>query len=130
MDDFTLDIIDEIVIVRVNLFTATFRDANLFREFIDTHLIFSQKKIIIDLSYCHYIDSTFVGTIVKIFKKVREKKGNLKLVFPQLNSLIAFRVTGITKIMGCYDTLNQAREAMNADTSEQDVENNIVEFTN
>jgi anti-anti-sigma factor len=130
LDDFNLDVVDEIVIVKVNLFTATFRDAQPFGDFIETHLIFNQKKIIIDLSSCHFVDSTFVGMIIKIFKKVRERESSLKLVFPQLNSIIAFSVTGITKFIGCYDTLNQAREAMNSETSEREVVNNIMSFTN
>jgi anti-anti-sigma regulatory factor len=46
--------------------------------------------------------------IVKIFKKVSENNGQLKLVFPQLSIIDSFRIIGITKILKCYYSADEA----------------------
>lgn len=112
-EDFSIDVLDKIVVIKVNLYSAIYREAQAFWEFMETHQVFNQNEIIIDLSFCSYVDSSFIGMIVKIYRKIDEKEGSLKLVFPQLNDIEAFRVTGITKIIGCYNSIEQAMDGMN-----------------
>ena len=70
--------------------------------------ILKWDKVIIDLSYCTLIDSTFVGMIVKIFKTVSSNNGQLKLVFPEQNARMYFHTTGIIKVVDCFNTLDEA----------------------
>lgn len=107
-DDFKINIVDDIAIVTVDLLVATQRDAKPFWNELEKRSILDWDKIIIDLSFCTFIDSTFVGMLVKIFKLVTSRNGKMRLVFPEKNSLIYFHTTGITKIVDCFNTLDEA----------------------
>ena len=117
MENFTLKIVDHIAIIKVELVSATLRDSQALWDMMDIDSIFEKQKIIIDLSGCSFIDSTFIGMIVKIFRRINENNGNLKLVFPQITDLESFRVIGITKILECFGTLANAIESYNPDSS-------------
>jgi len=117
MENFTLKIVDHIAIIKVELVSATLRDSQALWDMMDIDSIFEKQKIIIDLSGCTFIDSTFIGMIVKIFRRVNENNGNLKLVFPQITDLESFRVIGITRILECFGTVANAIESYNPDSS-------------
>jgi len=108
MQIFQINQTNNIVIVKVDPVSATLRDAQPFWEEFEKNNLFNQSKIIIDISLCIHIDSTFMGMIVKIFKKVSGNNGQLKLVFPQLSSIDSFRISGITKVLECFDSLDEA----------------------
>ena len=108
MDDFKIKIIDDIVIIVVDILVATHRDVKPLWDELESKSILDWDKIIIDLSFCTYVDSTFVGLIVKIYKRMYEKNGQLKLVFPETKAMIYFHTIGITRMVDCFNTLNQA----------------------
>lgn len=112
-DDFKIKLIDDIAIVTVDLLVATQRDAKPFWDELDNKSILDWDKLIIDLSSCTFIDSTFMGMIVKIFKAVSGNKGQMKLVFPEKNARIYLHTTGIIKVIDCFDTLNEAVNSFN-----------------
>jgi hypothetical protein len=60
--------------------------------------------------------------IVKIFRRINENNGTLKLVFPQVTDLESFRVIGITKILECFGTMTNAIESYNPDSSVSKIE--------
>ncbi|MCW8814163.1 MAG: STAS domain-containing protein [Chlorobium sp.] len=108
MDDFKINVIDDIAVVKIDILIATHRDAKPLWDELESRLIFKWNKLIIDLSPCNYIDSTFIGMIVKIFRKISEKNGQMVLVLPKLNTIESFNVLGITKIMPSYNSLEEA----------------------
>jgi anti-anti-sigma factor len=122
MENFTLKIVDHIAIIKVELVSATLRDSQALWDMMDIDSIFEKQRIIIDLSGCTFIDSTFIGMIVKIFRRINENNGTLKLVFPQVTDLESFRVIGITKILECFGTLTNAIESYNPDSSVSKIE--------
>ena len=107
-DHIKIKIIDDIVIVTVDLPVATQRDAKQFWNELENKSILEWDNVIIDLSFCTFIDSTFFGIIVKILKTVSGNNGQLELVFPEKNTRTQFHKTGITKVMDCFNTLNEA----------------------
>jgi anti-anti-sigma factor len=115
MNHFHINQIDGIILIKVDLVDATDKEAKTLMEVFERYLLFDGSKIFIDLTSCSHIDSTFIGMIVKIFKKVSEHKGQLKLVFPQLSTVDSFRVIGITKILKCYDSADEALDAYRAE---------------
>jgi anti-anti-sigma factor len=117
MENFSINYKKDIVIVKVDLPAATMRDAQFLWEIVASDSVFDKEKIIIDLSACSFIDSTFIGMIVKIFKRVSEKHSVMKLVFPQITDIESFRVTGIAKILECFKNLDNAIESFNPDSS-------------
>ena len=108
MDEFQIKTIDDITVVKVELVIATLRDAQPLWDEFEKNLLFYRKKTIIDLSQCNYVDSTFIGMIVRIFNKLDENKNQLKLVCPQAESIDKFRYIGITKVIDCFFTLPEA----------------------
>ena len=111
MDDFQINILGDICIVKVDILIATHRDVKPFWNEMESRSVSKQKKLIIDLSPCNYVDSTFMGIIVKLFRMICDENGQLSLVFPRMDSLESFRMMGITKIIDCYDTLDEALES-------------------
>lgn len=108
MDQFKLEIAEGIAIVKVDIPSATLREAKPMWELFENEMIFDWKKIIIDLTACTFIDSTFIGMIIKIFRRVNEKESQMKLVFPQITDIESFRVVGITKILECFNSVENA----------------------
>lgn len=121
MDNFFIDTIDDISIVKVDIAAATQRDSQGLWDKMAEASVFDQEKIIIDLTPCTFIDSTFIGMIVKIFRRVNENNGLLKLVFPQITDLESFRVIGITKILECFISLENAIESYKTGSSLQKI---------
>ena len=68
MENFTVKYVEDIAIIKVDLITATLRDSQALWDTMDLESIFEKKKILIDLSGCNFVDSTFIGMIVKIFR--------------------------------------------------------------
>lgn len=108
MDQFKLEIAEGIAIVKVDIPSATLREAKPMWELFESEMIFDWKKIIIDLTACTFIDSTFIGMIIKIFRRVNERESQMKLVFPQITDIESFRVVGITKILECFNSVENA----------------------
>jgi len=74
--------------LKVNLVRANLEEADEFKNMLKKDIDSGQKKLVIDLSYCEFIDSTFLGTIVISLKKVTAVGGDIKLVgFKQLFAL-------------------------------------------
>lgn len=121
MDNFSISTIDDISIVKVDIAAATQRDSQGLWDKMAEDLVFDQPKIIIDLTPCTFIDSTFIGMIVKIFRRVSEKDSRLKLAFPQITNLESFRVIGITKIVECFSSLEDAIESFKPGASVQKI---------
>ena len=119
MDDFKINVIDDIAIIKIDILIATHRDAKPLWDELENRLIFKWKKLILDLSPCNYVDSTFIGMIVKIFRRVSEKNGQMILVFPKINSIESFSVLGITKIVSCYNSLEEALHSLGSQPENQ-----------
>jgi anti-anti-sigma factor len=67
-----------------------------------------KKKIVVDLSGCEFIDSTFLGTLVISLKKVTSIGGDIKLVGfkPAVRSM--FELTRISKVFETFESTNDA----------------------
>lgn len=117
MDNFSLKLAEHIAIIKIELVSATLRDSQELWDMMDINSIFEKQKIIIDLSDCTFVDSTFIGMIVKIYRRINENNGILKLVFPQVTDLESFRLIGITRILECFKSVDNAIESFNPDAS-------------
>lgn len=107
-EDFKIKIIDDIAVVTVDLLAATQRDAKPLWDELDSKGILEWKKVIVDLSQCTFIDSTFVGMLVRIFRTMSSNNCQMKLVYPENNARPLFHTTAIIRIVNCFDTLKEA----------------------
>lgn len=116
MDIFNLEIAEGVAIVKVDIPSATLREAKPMWELFESEMIFDWKRIIIDLSVCTFIDSTFIGMIIKLYRRINESNSQLKLVFPQITDIESFRVVGITKIIECFKSIDLAVASFQPDS--------------
>jgi len=116
MENFQINYIKDIAVIKVDIPDATMRDSQTLWNAMANDSLFDHQKLVVDLSPCSFIDSTFIGMIVKIFKRVSEKQNIMKLVFPQITEIESFRVIGITKILECFKSIDNAINSFNPDS--------------
>jgi anti-sigma B factor antagonist len=73
-----------------------------------TNRIFERDKIVVNLEKVGFLDSTGLGVLVGGLKRVRAHDGSLDLVCTREQILKIFRITGLTKVFGIYETVDQA----------------------
>lgn len=110
-EDFTREVIGDILIEKVNFTRATFKEAQEFKDKLVYDILMNNEKIIIDLSSCEYIDSTFLGALVVILKKMAERSGEIKYIIPQPSALYLFKITGLYGVLNLYRTREEAIES-------------------
>ena len=65
-------------------------------------------QLIVNLEKVKFLDSTGLGVLVGARKRVRAHDGSLDLVCTQERILKIFRTTGLTKVFGIHETVDQA----------------------
>ena len=71
--------------------------------------------LIVDMEGVDFLDSTGLGVLVGGLKRVRAHDGSLDLVCTQERILKIFRITGLTKVFGIHDTVDEAIAARRAE---------------
>ena len=64
-------------------------------------------QLIVNLDKVGFLDSTGLGVLVGGLKRVRPHDGSLDLVCTQERILKIFKITGLTKVFGIYQTVDQ-----------------------
>ena len=82
MEEYTKEFVEDIIVITVNLTRLTLNEATVFRKIIDDEIIANHKKLVLDLSYCRFIDSTILGTILVEYKKISKRDGRINIVEP------------------------------------------------
>jgi anti-anti-sigma factor len=113
-EDFTKEMVGDVLIEKVNFSRATFKEAQEFKDRLVYAILRNNEKIIIDLSSCEYIDSTFLGALVVILKKMAERSGEIKYVIPQPSALYLFKITGLYGVLNLYRNREEALESFAA----------------
>ena len=72
-------------------------------------------RLIVNMEKVEFLDSTGLGVLVGGLKRVRAHDGSLDLVCTQERILKIFRITGLTKVFGIHDTVDQAIEVRKAE---------------
>lgn len=109
--DFTKEIIGDIMIEVVNLTRATLKEAEEFKLLLSQDIESGWKKIIVDLSDCEFIDSTFLGALVVSLKKATSLGGDLKLVGfqPAVHSM--FELTRMYRVFEAFPNREEALDS-------------------
>ncbi len=108
MLDFERQMAYGFVIEKVNLSRATVKEAQEFKLLLDEDILRGHTIIIVDLSNCEFMDSTFIGVLVVTFKKLVKLGGTLKIVKPGLFANSILNYTGSIEVFEIFDTLNEA----------------------
>jgi anti-sigma B factor antagonist/stage II sporulation protein AA (anti-sigma F factor antagonist) len=108
MEDFERKVIKDIRIEVVNLSRATYKEANVLRKLLTEDIELHFKKLIVDISQCEFIDSTFIGALVVSLKFIAKHGGEIRLVKPSSEALSLMEIVGTLKIFNAYDTIEEA----------------------
>jgi anti-sigma B factor antagonist len=65
-------------------------------------------QLVVNMEKVEFLDSTGLGVLVGGLKRVRAHDGSLDLVCTQERILKIFRITGLTKVFGIHDTIDEA----------------------
>lgn len=72
-------------------------------------------QLVVNMEKVEFLDSTGLGVLVGGLKRVRAHDGSLDLVCTQERILKIFRITGLTKVFGIHDTVNEATASKKSD---------------
>ena len=102
--DFTKEKYGDVLVEVVNLTRATLKEAEEFKLTLSQDIEEGARKIIVDISECEFIDSTFLGALVVSLKKITALGGDLRLVGfqPAVHSM--FELTRMYRVFESYKT--------------------------
>ena len=124
MEIFEKRIINQILIEAVNLNNATINEAVEFKKILEEDILTEKGDIIVDLSECDHIDSTFMGVLVISMKKMKLKDRALVLIEPTAEKARdIFTVTDTYKVFKIYKSLDDALNNVKAAEADSQTEN-------
>ena len=115
MEDIEKIYINGVVVLEINLIRAILNEAIAFRKIVEEEINSGQTQLVIDLSKCDYIDSTFFGVIVKISRMLIDIGYKLKVVIPSMVGESIFIHTKTTKVFDKYKTREDAIKSFEED---------------
>jgi anti-anti-sigma factor len=107
-EDFEKLQIYDVVVEVVNLGRATFKEAAQLKNILDQDINNKIRKIVIDLSQCEFIDSTFLGVLVLSLKSIAKIGGDIRLVKPADLAKSFMEKSGTLNVFNAYNSLNDA----------------------
>jgi|ERR1035437_2160508 anti-anti-sigma factor len=106
--NFEKEIKEDIVIEKVNLKRATYKEAEEFRNFVQNDIEAGWQKIIIDMKSCEFMDSSFLGVLVNSLKQLEKSNGNLKLASVHDDAQTILDITRISDLFKIYPDKDEA----------------------
>lgn len=98
----------KITILNIKLSEATLKDSIEFKNELDLLHEKGKNKIVINLSDCRFIDSSFLGAIVSNLEKYRNIGGNIKVVYSGYLVKTIFEANGINRAMETFENIDDA----------------------
>jgi anti-anti-sigma factor len=108
MDFIAENLKNNICLISVNINRATLEEAEEFKSLLFEKILRDIQKIIIDLSQCEFIDSTFLGSLVVSLKKATSKGGDLRLIGFQPGVETMFELTRMHRVFESFKTKEEA----------------------
>ena len=105
-EEFELLTVKGVRFIILNLSRATLQEAIMLRSIIEEEINLGKKKLVIDISQCEFIDSSFIGSLVVEQKRMKEKGGQIMLIEPVKLDEDLFHVINTLRLF----EINQKRE--------------------
>ena len=107
-EDFEKLQIYDVVIEVVNISRATYKEAGQLKKILEYDIENKIRKVIVDLSQCEFIDSTFLGVLVFALKSSAKIGGDLRLIKPAEVAKAFIEKVGTLNVFNIYDSLDEA----------------------
>jgi anti-anti-sigma factor len=107
--DYSREIKEDILTEVVHLSRATKDHAEAFKKILLRDIDEGFNKLIVDLSECMFMDSTFLSSLVVALKFSSKMNGTIKLVAAHHDTMAILELTGMIKV---FDVFNNRDEAL------------------
>lgn len=108
LTDYRVKYIDDILLVTVDLSRATINEALEFRNLLNDEINRQRIKLVVDLSQCEFMDSTFIGALVVTYKKLLPLNGQIVFVEPSAITFSILSLVGVVKLFRFFKTASDA----------------------
>ena len=98
----------DVLIARIQNKRATVEFAGKFKEDLLKQIDEKSDKVVVNLSQCEFVDSSFLGALVVGIKKTTMKGGDLKIVGLQAPVKAMFELTRLYRIFDIFDNDEEA----------------------
>lgn len=98
----------EILVEIVTASRASVKDSEELKNRLTEKIDDGYKKVIVDLTECEFIDSTFLGVLVNALRRVTKLDGDLKLVGFKPAVKAMFELTRLFRVFESYIDLQDA----------------------
>ena len=115
MEAFEKIYVDGVFVIEVNLIRSTLNEAIAFKKLIKEEIISGHTKLVIDISKCYYVDSSFFGAIIVASKMLIHKGYKLKIVKPAIKGDYIFTYTDTPNLFDIYKTREEAIKSFEED---------------
>ena len=96
------------IIVKINHLRASADEAIKFREFMQVNIHQGHLEFILDFSNCEFMDSTFLGAVILVTKKINAANGSLVLVADPSKLNVLHALVELNKILRVYTSIEEA----------------------
>lgn len=119
MENFEKQLSGDVIIEKVNLIKATLKEAGIMKSRLYKDIKLNNNNIIVDISKCDFIDSTFLGALVVSLKTTRENGGDIKIVIAS-SSFAEGLVdnSGILRVFEIYKSIEDALQSFSLSSKE------------
>jgi anti-anti-sigma factor len=107
--------VDGVLVIVVNLIRSTLNEAIAFRKIAEEEINSGHTKLVIDLSKCDYIDSTFFGALIMTRELMNDIGYKLKVVNPATKGEYIFTTTHTLSLFDIYKTREDAIKSFQGD---------------
>ncbi|OGU61725.1 MAG: hypothetical protein A2V66_04455 [Ignavibacteria bacterium RBG_13_36_8] len=107
------ELIGDVLVEIINVDRASYNEAAKFKEMLDEKIKSGTTKIVVDLTACEFIDSTFLGVLVSVLRKVSKEQGDLRLVGFKPAVRAMFELTRMFRVFESYEDLKEAVDSFN-----------------
>jgi len=115
LEDFEIIYVDGVFVIAANLSYGTINEAKPFRKIVKEDINSGHTKIVIDISKCGYIDSSFFGVIIMASKMLIDIGYKLKVVKPNVAGEFIFISTDTIRLLDIYETREEAIKSFDKD---------------
>ena len=71
-----------------------------------------QHRIVVDMSWVEFIDSTGLGVLIGALKRIRSHEGDLRLVIEDRRVLKVFEITGLDQVFVIHPSVEASLDAV------------------
>jgi anti-anti-sigma factor len=111
--DFIQEKHGNVIVEVVSITRATMKVAEEFKQILLKDIEAGWRKIVVDLTDCEFIDSTFLGALVVSLKRLTGLGGDLKLVGFQDAVNTMFQLTRMYRVFETFSIKEEAVKSFN-----------------